>query len=50
MSSPGEHWFWWTLTAASLVWYIAVTGYVAVRGAFDIQDMLRRLADKASNE
>lgn len=50
MRSVGEHWFWWLLTMACLIWYILVTGYVAVRGAFDIKNMLRRLADKATSE
>jgi hypothetical protein len=36
--------FWALLTAACLVWYSTVTVVVAVRGAADIRDMLRRLA------
>jgi len=39
-------WFWWLLTAACVVWYSTVTVYVAVKGFMDIQDMLRRLSDK----
>lgn len=39
-----EHWFWWMLTLAVLVWYSSVTVYVAVRGASDIRGMLQRLA------
>ena len=39
-----EHWFWWALTMACVVWYSIVTGYVAVRGAFDIRSMLERLS------
>ena len=38
-----EHWFWWLLTLACLAWYSIVTVFVAVRGALDIKDMLRRL-------
>jgi len=41
-----EHWFWLLLTIVALVWYSTVTVYVAVRGAFDIQQMLRRLRDR----
>ena len=44
----GEHWFWWLMTAACMVWYSTITVYVAIRGAFDIRGMLRRLA--ATNE
>jgi len=43
-----EHWFWWLLTAACLVWYCTVTVYVAIRGVFDIRGMLRRLAAGAA--
>lgn len=45
-----EHWFWWLLTAACLVWYSTVTVYVAIRGVFDIRGMLRRLAAAALAE
>jgi hypothetical protein len=38
-----NHWFWWLLTAAVLVWYSTVTVYVAIRGLFDIRSMLARL-------
>jgi hypothetical protein len=41
----GEHWFWWLVTLAVLVWYSTVTIYVAVKGTFDIRQMLRRLKD-----
>jgi len=39
-----EHWIWWSLTVACLVWYSTVTVYVAVRGVIDIKGMLRRLS------
>ncbi len=39
----GEHWFWWLLTAAAVVWYSTVVIYVAFRGLFDIRNMLERL-------
>ncbi len=42
----GEHWFWWLLTAACLVWYATVTIYVAIRGALDIKQMLTRLGER----
>ena len=35
--------FWWLLTMAAVGWYLSVTVYVAVRGAWDIRRMLRRL-------
>jgi hypothetical protein len=43
----GEHWFWWLVTLAVLVWYSTVTIYVAVRGALDIRQMLHRLEEGA---
>jgi hypothetical protein len=41
----GEHWFWWLLTAACVVWYSTITVYVAIRGARDIKQMLARLGE-----
>ncbi len=38
-----SHPFWGILTIAVLVWYCTVTILVAVRGALDIREMLRRL-------
>ncbi len=46
----GEHWFWWLLSAACVVWYSTVTVYVAIRGVFDIRTMLERLAATAAEE
>ena len=40
-----EHWFWWLVTLAVLVWYSTVTIYVAVKGTLDIRQMLRRLQE-----
>lgn len=37
------HWFWLGLTITSVVWYLTITVYVAVRGAWDIQHMLAQL-------
>jgi hypothetical protein len=39
----GEHWFWWLMTMACVVWYSTITVYVAIRGAVDIKTMLARL-------
>ena len=41
-----KHWFWWTMTAACVVWYSTITVYVAIKGVSDIKNMLRRLAAK----
>jgi hypothetical protein len=38
--------FWWVLTIAAMVWYSTVTVYVAFRGAYDIQHMLKKLEDQ----
>ncbi len=40
-----EHWFWWLLTAASVIWYSTITVYVTYKGIRDIRDMLRGLAE-----
>lgn len=47
-----EHWIWWTLSMACIVWYSTITVYVAIRGAADIKGMLKRLAamDDESDE
>jgi hypothetical protein len=41
--------FWLVLVIACLVWYSAVTFYVAFRGVFDIRGMLARLAAGAES-
>ena len=38
-----NHWFWWALTAACVIWYSTITVYVAIKGAADIKNMLARL-------
>jgi len=38
-----QHWFWWAMTAACVVWYSTITVYVAIKGAGDIKQMLARL-------
>ena len=35
---------WKILTAACLIWYSTITVYVAIKGAFDIKHMLKRLS------
>lgn len=39
-----ERWIWGFFVAACLIWYSTITIYVAIRGAWDIRAMLRRLA------
>lgn len=41
-----DHFFWWFLTMACVVWYSTVTIYVSVKGIADIRDMLRRLSNR----
>lgn len=43
-------WFWLALVVSCLVWYSTITVYVAVRGAFDIREMLARLRGDHSEE
>ena len=38
-----QHWFWWAMTAACVIWYSTITIYVAIKGASDIKNMLARL-------
>jgi hypothetical protein len=45
-----DHWFWGAVTLACLTWYSTVTIYVAIRGASDIRNMLRRLSDSHDQE
>lgn len=45
----GEHWVWWVLTIACVVWYSTITVYVAIRGGWDIKHMLANLADQANS-
>jgi hypothetical protein len=39
-----EHWFWFLLTLACVLWYSTITIYVAVKGWSDIRGMLERLS------
>lgn len=36
--------FWLVLSIACIAWYLAVLGYVAVKGAADIKEMLKNLS------
>ena len=44
-----EHFFWWLLTMACVVWYSTITIYVSVKGIADIRDMLKRLSLRQSD-
>jgi hypothetical protein len=44
-----EHFFWWLLTMACVVWYSTITIYVSVKGIADIRDMLSRLSLRQSD-
>jgi hypothetical protein len=47
----GEHWIWWLLTMACVVWYSTITIYVAIRGASDVKNMLANLSqDQQADE
>jgi hypothetical protein len=41
--------FWKLLAAACILWYSTITIYVALRGARDIREMLRRLKENRSS-
>jgi hypothetical protein len=43
-----SHSFWFFLTWACVIWYSTTTLYVAVQGAIDIKQMLRRLREGQS--
>jgi hypothetical protein len=45
-----QHWFWWLLTMACVVWYSTITIYVAIKGAADIKNMLARLSANSREE
>ena len=46
----GEHWFWYLLVVAVMIWYSTITIYVAIRGALDIKQMLARLGKNRDDE
>ncbi len=45
-----NHWFWWALSMACVIWYSTITIYVAIKGASDIRNMLARLGKNRSDE
>jgi hypothetical protein len=38
-----QHLVWWGLTMGSIAWYCTITVYVAIKGASDITEMLKKL-------
>jgi len=45
-----NHWFWWALTTACVIWYSTITVYVAIKGARDIKNMLARLSNETQRD
>lgn len=45
-----EHWFWFGITAACVIWYSTITVYVAIRGFGDIKSMLKKLKGSQSSK
>ena len=45
-----NHWFWWALTMACVIWYSTITVYVAIKGASDIKHMLARLGAETERD
>lgn len=45
-----NHWFWWALTMACVIWYSTITVYVAIKGAGDIKNMLARLSNDSQRD
>ncbi len=44
MFSPAD--FWLAMIVACIIWFSTVTVYVAIRGAMDIRQMLKRLEQR----
>jgi hypothetical protein len=44
-----QHIFWFLLTMVCVAWYSTITIYVAIKGATDIKQMLKRLSDSAND-
>ena len=42
--------FWLLLSVGCVLWYLAVLGYIAVKGGQDIKDMLKQLSADSSSE
>jgi hypothetical protein len=45
-----NHWFWWALTMACVIWYSTITVYVAIKGASDIRNMFARLSNDSQRD
>jgi hypothetical protein len=43
-----DHWFWYLLTAACVIWYSTITIFVAFKGVTDIREMLKALARRSA--
>jgi hypothetical protein len=41
-----EHWFWFLIVVAVMIWYLTVTVYVSIKGISDIRNMLKRLSER----
>ena len=41
-----EHWFWFGITVAVMIWYSTITIYVSIKGVSDIRNMLKRLSER----
>ena len=41
-----SHWFWHALIWGVVLWYSTITIWVAIRGARDIRDMVKRLDEE----
>jgi hypothetical protein len=50
MSAIAEHWFWWLVTMACVVWYSTITVYVAVKGSRDVRQMLKNLGKNNADD
>ncbi len=44
-----QHIVWFLLTMVCVAWYSTITIYVAIKGATDIKQMLKRLSDSAQD-
>ncbi len=45
-----SHWFWHALAWSVVLWYSTITIWVAIRGALDIREMVRRLDKEQSRD
>lgn len=45
-----SHWFWLTMIGGVVAWYSTITLWVAIRGARDIREMVKRLDEGSDGE